>query len=201
VNKRERVGGDLFSPSLSSLPLLCFESLFSRVLGLQAFFSCTVPSLTDNSGSRVSLNGSNQLASRVPKEEMAKGKRLKKSQKEPPQENPSAQQSSQVTGSVQTLPPKRKKEKTSSAHAALPIQPVHPFLIRSAPSSSGTSFTILQRSSPKDETKKKQKDEQKGDKGKEETSSQSSQETEIDATLPGKKGKKKNVQAKLDTSP
>ncbi len=61
-------------------------------------------------------------------------------------------------------------------------------------------FTILQRSPPKSETKEKQKDEKKGVKGKEEISSQSSQETELDATLPDK-GKKKKVQAKLDTSP
>jgi hypothetical protein len=59
---------------------------------------------------------------------------------------------------------------------------------------------MLQRSPPKSETKEKQKDEKKGVKGKEKTSSQSSQETELDATLPDK-GEKKKVQAELDTSP
>ncbi len=107
------------------------------------------------------------------------------------------EQSSDATGSVQTLPPKKKKEKTSSAQTALPKQPARPFPIGNAPSSSGTSFTILQRSPPKSETKEKQKDEKKGVKGKEEISSQ---ETELDTTLPNK-GKKKKVQAKLDTSP
>jgi hypothetical protein len=131
---------------------------------------------------------------------MVKGKTPKESQKEPPQESPSAQQSSEETVSVQTMLPKRKKGKAPSAHAALPIPPAHPFPIRSASSSGGTQLTILQRSPPKDEAKKKPKDERKGVKGKEETSSQSSQETELDATLPDK-GKKKKVQAKLDTSP
>ncbi len=37
MNKRKRVSGDLFSPSLFSLSLLCFESLFSRVLSPWAF--------------------------------------------------------------------------------------------------------------------------------------------------------------------
>jgi hypothetical protein len=119
---------------------------------------------------------------------MVKGKRPKESQKEPPQESLSAQQSSDVTGSVQT---------------ALPMQPAHPFPIGSAPFFGGTPLTILQRSPPKDETKKKLNDEQKGDKGKGKISSQSSQETELDTstTLPDKKGKKMKIQAKLDTSP
>jgi hypothetical protein len=93
-----------------------------------------------------------------------------------------------VTGRVQTLPPKRKKEKTPSAHTALPDQPVHPLPIKSAPSFSGTQLTILQRSPPKEEATKNQKDERKKDKGKEETSSQSSQEAELDGTLSEKKG-------------
>ena len=109
------------------------------------------------------------------------------------------EQSSDATGSVQTLPPKKKKEKTSASQTALPPSPAHPFPIRSASSSGGTQLSILQRSPPKDEAKLKRKDEQKGDKGKEETSSQSSQETELVATLPDKKGNKKKVQAKLDS--
>ena len=84
MNKRKRVGGDLFSPSLSSLSsLLCFESLFSRVLGPQAFFPCTVPSLTDNSGSRVPSNGSNQLASRVPRRRWSREKDLRRAKRSP----------------------------------------------------------------------------------------------------------------------
>jgi hypothetical protein len=80
------------------------------------------------------------------------------------------------------------------------MQPARPFPIGSAPSSGGTPLTILQRSPTKDEAKKNPKDERKGARGKEETSSQSSQETELDTTLP-EKGNKKKVQAKLDPSP
>jgi hypothetical protein len=94
------------------------------------FLPCTVLLLTDNSGSRVPSNGSNQLASRVPKKEMVKGKRPNK---EPPQESPNAQQSPDVTGGVQVLPPKKKKEKSSSAHSALPATPSHPPLSRTPP--------------------------------------------------------------------
>ncbi len=39
------------------------------------------------------MKGSNQLASRVPRKEMVKGKRPKESKKEPPKESLSAQQS------------------------------------------------------------------------------------------------------------
>ncbi len=88
----------------------------------------------------------------------------------------------------------------SAAQTSLPTPPAHPFPIRSASSSGGTQLTILQRSPPKEEAKKKPKDERKGAKGKEETSSRSSQETELDATLP-EKGNKKKVEAKLDHSP
>jgi hypothetical protein len=135
---------------------------------------------------------------------MVKGKRPKEGQKEPPQESP-PQRTAVIRGDREraddATQKEEKTEKTPSAHAALPIPPAHPFPIRSASSSGGTQLTILQRSPPKDKTKKNKKDEQKGDKGKEETSSQSSQETELDAALPDKKGKKKKVQAKLDTSP
>ncbi len=48
---------------------------------------------------------------------------------------------------------------------------------------------------------KKQENDQKFNREVEEVSSQLSQETELDVSLPGKKGKKKTVQAKLDTSP
>jgi hypothetical protein len=160
------------------------------------FLPCTVLLLTDNSGSRVSSNGSNQLASRVPKKEMVKGKRPNESQKEPPQESLSAQHSSEVSVSVQTLPPRKKKEKTPVAHTALPPQPAYPQPIKNASSSGGTQLTILQRSPPKEETKKDRKGKER-----EETSSQSSQEAELDVSLADKKGKKKKGQATLAASP
>jgi hypothetical protein len=195
VNKRKRVGGDRFSPSLFSLSLLYFESLFYRVLSPWAFSPVLSHLLTDNSGSRVPSNGSNQLASRVPKKEMVKGKRHKESLKEPPKESLSVQQTSVVPASVQTLPPKKKKEKASVAHTALPAQPAHPPPIRSVPSTRGTQLTILQRSPPREETKRDRKGKER-----DETSSESSQEAELDASLAGKKGKKKRGQATLATS-
>ncbi len=127
---------------------------------------------------------------------MVKGKRPKESQKEPPKESLSAQQSSDVSVSVQTLPPKKKKEKKPVTHTALPSQPAHPNPIKNAPSSKGTQLTILQRSPPKEETKKDRKCKERDD-----TSSQSSQEAELDASLAGKKGKKKKDQATLAASP
>jgi hypothetical protein len=83
--------------------------------------------------------------------------------------------------SVQALPPRKKKEKTPVAHTALPSQPTHPHPIKNAPSSKGTQLTILQRSPPKEETKKDRKCKEM-----DETSSQSSQEAELDASLAGK---------------
>jgi hypothetical protein len=136
----------------------------------------------------VPSNGSNQLASRVSKKEMVKGKRHEESQKEPPQEILSAQQSSEVSMSMQTLPPRKKKEKTP--------QPSHPHPIKNTPSSGGTQLTILQRSPPKEETKKDRKGKER-----EETSSQSSQEAELNVSLADKKGKKKKGQATLAASP
>jgi hypothetical protein len=127
---------------------------------------------------------------------MVKGKRPKESQKEPPKESLSVQQSSDVSVSVQTLPPRKKKEKTPVAHTALPSQPAHPHPIKNAPTSKGTQLTILQMSPPKEETKKDRKCKEK-----DETSSQSSQEAELDAPLAGKKGKKKKGQATLAASP
>jgi hypothetical protein len=126
---------------------------------------------------------------------MIKGKRRKESQKEPPQESLNAQQSSEVSVSVQTLPPRKKKDKTPVAHTPLPSQPAHPHPIKNAPSSGGTQFTILQRSSPKEETKKDRKDKER-----EEPSSQSSQEAGLDSSLADKKGKKKKGQATLAAS-
>jgi hypothetical protein len=128
---------------------------------------------------------------------MVKGKRPKKeSQKEPPKESLSAQQCSDVPVSVQTLPPKKKKEKASGAHTSLPSQPAHPHPIKDAPSSKGAQLTILQRSPPKEETKKDREFKEK-----DEISSQSSQETVLDASLTGMKEKKKKGQATLATSP
>ncbi len=148
MKKRKRVGGDPFSPSLSSLSLLCLN-LSSHVFSALGFPPCAVSYflLTDNSGSRVPLNGSNQLASRVPKE-MVKGKRPnKESSSVPPKESPSVQQSADGTGGVQVMPPKKKKEeKLSSAHGALPATPSHPPPIKPALPSGGTSLTLLQRS-------------------------------------------------------
>ena len=141
-----------------------------------------------------SLNGSNQLASRVPNKRMVKEKRPKESQKEPPKE--SQQEPPKESPSVQTLPPKKKKEKASGAHTSLPPQPAHPLPIKDTPSSKGTQLTILQRSPPKEEIKKDQEVKEK-----EETSSQSSQEAELDASLTCKKGKKKKGQATLVASP
>ena len=126
---------------------------------------------------------------------MAKGKRPKESHKEPPQESLSAQQSSNATGGVQTLASKKKKENPSSGNGALPATPAHPPPIKDAPSSSGTQLMPLQRSPPKEGTKKEQKV-----KGDDETSSESSQEGVLDATLENK-GNKKKGQASLATSP
>ncbi len=94
------------------------------------------------------------------------------------------------------MPPKKKKEKASGDHTSLPSQPAHPPPIKDAPSSKGTRLTILQRSPPKEEIKKDRELKEK-----EETSSQSSQEAELDASLTGKKGKKKKGQATLAASP
>jgi hypothetical protein len=115
------------------------------------FLPCTVLLLTDNSGSRVPSNGSNQLASWVPNKRMVKEKRPKESQKEPPKESQkelskeslSVQHPSVILVSVQTLPPKKKKEKTHAAHTALPPQPAHPHPVKNVPSSKGTQLTIL----------------------------------------------------------
>jgi hypothetical protein len=201
VNKRKRVGGDLFSPSNRFLlSHFCVLNLsFHMFLTFRPSSSVLSPHLLTTQDPEFHRTG---VTSWPAGSQEGDGQGKKESQKEPPQESLSAQQSSDVTGSVQTLPPKRKKEKTSSAQTALPMQPAHPFPIGSAPSSGEKPLPILQRSPPKDnETKKKLNEEQKGDKGKGETSSHSSQETELDATLPDKKGKKKKVQAKLDTPP
>ena len=125
---------------------------------------------------------------------MVKGKRPKESQKEPPQESLSAQQSSNATGGVQTLAPKKKKEKPSSGHGALPATPAHPPPVKNAPSSSGTQLMPLQKSPPKVGTKKERKA-----KGEDEASSESSQEGELDTSLE-EKGNKKKGQAALATS-
>jgi hypothetical protein len=182
-------------PSLFTLSLLCLN-LSSHVfsaLGLSPLYCFP---LTDNSGSRVPLNGRNQLASRVPEKEMVKGKRPKDGNKESPKESLSAQQSAEGNGGVQVLPPKKKKEKPSSAHGALPATPSHPPPVKNAPPSGGTSLTLLQRSPPREETKKERKGKEK-----DETSSQSSQEAELDASIMDKKGKKKKGQAMLAASP
>ena len=110
-------------------------------------------------------------------------------------ESHGAQQSSEEIGGVQLLPPRKKKEKPSSAQGALPVTPSHPPPVKNAPHSSGTSLTILKRSPHNDDPK------QQNNKEKEETSSQSSQEAELDASLVKKKGKKKKGQATLATSP
>ena len=126
---------------------------------------------------------------------MVKGKRPKESHKEPPKESPSVQQSSNATGGVQTLAPKKKKEKPSSGHGALPATPAHPPPIKNAPSSSGTQLMPLQKSPPKVGTKKEQKAKEE-----DEASSESSQEGELDTSLE-EKGNKKKGQVSLATSP
>ena len=126
---------------------------------------------------------------------MAKGKRPKESHKEPPKESPSVQQSSNATGGVQTSAPKKKKEKPSSGHGALPATPAHPPPIKNAPSSSGTQLMPLQKSPPKIGTKKEQKAKEE-----DEASSESSQEGELDTSLE-EKGNKKKGQVSLATSP
>jgi hypothetical protein len=133
---------------------------------------------------------------------MVKGKRPKESQKEPPKESQhesskeSQQEPPKESLSVQTLPPKKRKEKASVAHTSLPAQPVHPPPIKDVPSSKGTQLTILQRSSPKEEPQEDRKR-----KVKEESSSQSSQEAELDTSFESKKGNKKKGQATLAASP
>jgi hypothetical protein len=120
----------------------------------------------------------------------------KESPNAPPKESPNVQQSADGTGGVQVVPPKKKKkEKPSSAHGALPATPSHPPPFKSAPPSGGTSLTLLQRSPPKEGTRKDQKDKEK-----DETSSESSQEGVLDVTLESK-GKKKKGQATLAASP
>ena len=126
---------------------------------------------------------------------MVKGKRPKESHKEPPKESPSVQQSSNATGGVQTSAPKKKKEKPSSGHGALPATPAHPPPIKNAPSSSGTQLMPLQKSPPKVGTKKEQKAKEE-----DEASSESSQEGELDTSLE-EKGNKKKGQVSLATSP
>ena len=139
MNKKKE-SAEIFSPPRFFLShFLCFESLLtcSQPLG---FLPCTVLLLTDNSGSRVPSNGSNQLASRVPGKRMVKGKRLKERQKEPPKESQhesskeSQQEPPKESPSVQTLPPKKKKEKAPVAHTSLPTQPAHPPPIKDVPS-------------------------------------------------------------------
>ncbi len=110
----------------------------------------------------------------------------KESQQEPPKESPS----------VQTLPPKKKKEKASGARTSLPPQPTDPHPVKNVPPSKGTQLTILRRSPPKEETKNDRRGKEK-----DEISSQSSQETELDVSLEDEKGKKKKGQATLAASP
>ncbi len=83
--KKESV--EIFSPPRFFLShFLWFESLLTCPQPL-GFLPCTVFLLTDNSGSRVPSNGSNQLASRVRNKRMVKGKRPKESQKDPLKES------------------------------------------------------------------------------------------------------------------
>jgi hypothetical protein len=127
---------------------------------------------------------------------VTKGKRPNKEpDKEPPKESLNAQQPAVGKEGVQVLPPRKKKEKPPSAHDALPATPAHPPPVKNAPSSSGTQLMPLQKSPPREGTKKDPKD-----KGKDETSSESSQEGVLDVTLE-KKGKKKKGQATLAASP
>ncbi len=115
------VGGDFLSPlsslSLRCLNLLCYvfqrHKTFSPVLVLSLL-------LTDNSGSRVPSNGSNQLASRVPRKEMTKGKKsLKENPEESPKESP--KEASANTRSAHAKDKKmNKKVSSSSSRANLP---------------------------------------------------------------------------------
>ena len=118
----------------------------------------------------------------------------KESQKMSPKE--SQKMSPKESASVQVLPPKNRKEKTSVAHTSLPKQPAHPPPFKEVPSSKEAPLTLLQRSPPKTETKEDRKH-----KVKEESSSESSQEAELDASLASNRGNKKNGQATLAASP
>jgi hypothetical protein len=86
---------------------------------------------------------------------MVKGKRPKESQKEPPKESQkgppkeSQQEPPKESPSVQTLPPKKKKEKASGAHTSLHTQPAHPPPIKDAPSSTTSGDIILSQAGKK----------------------------------------------------
>ena len=172
-----------------------FESLFSRVLSPWAFSPVLSTYLLTTRDPEFHRTGVTSWPAGSQKKEMVKGKRPKESQKEPPQESPSVQQSSNATGGVQTSAPKKKKEKPSSGHGALPATPAHPLPIKNAPSSSGTQLMPLQKSPPKIGTKKEQKAKEE-----DEASSESSQEGELDTSLE-EKGNKKKGQVSLATSP
>ena len=126
-----------------------FESLFSRVLSPWAFSPVLSTYLLTTRDPEFHRTGVTSWPAGSQKKEMVKGKRPKESQKEPPQESLGAQQSSNATEDVQTMPPKKKKEKPSSGHGSLPATPAHPPPVKNAPSSSGTQLMPLKRSPPK----------------------------------------------------
>jgi hypothetical protein len=168
-------------------------NLFSRVLSPWAFSPVLFSYLLTTRDPELHRTGVTSWPAGSQTKRMVKGKRPKESQKEPPKE--SQQEHPKESPSVQTLPPKKKKEKTNAAHTALHSQPAHPHPIKDVPVSKGTQLTILQRSPPKEETKDNRKCKEK-----DEVSSQSSQETELDISLENKKGNKKKGQAKLAAS-
>ena len=127
--------GVFLSPSFFSLTSL-FESSLSRVSVPQGSLPVLSLLLTDNSGSRVPSNGSNQLASRVPRRRWSREKDLRRAKRSPLRRAPACSNLQMRQEVCRRCHPRRRRRRRLPLrlpflHRLLPLSPlgVHPLLV------------------------------------------------------------------------